>query len=75
MIRNLMWLPFYFGCIIVIVTFVTLATGVTAGAFSLRVRQVQKEICLVRRNRRAFSRNMSATIQNLWTSRPHQAQI
>jgi hypothetical protein len=40
MIRNLMWLPFYFGCIIVIVTFVTMATGVTAGAFSLRVRQV-----------------------------------
>jgi hypothetical protein len=59
--------------IIVIVTFVTMATGVTA--FSFRVRQAHKEICLVRRNRHAFSRNVTLIDQTLWTSSPHQAQI
>jgi len=38
-IRNLMRLPFHFDWIIAIVTFVTVATGVTAGAFSFLVRQ------------------------------------
>src|SRR5216683_2193548 len=74
-IRHLMRLPFHCGWIIVIVRFVAMATGVTAGALSLRVRPVLKEICLVRRNRHAFSRNTTAIDQPLWTRRPHQVQI